>query len=195
MSQSHTETRLDSTSSLLYLEEYIDPINAATLFEKTMQDISWEQSKIAMFGKRVPIPRLNAWYGNNSYRYSGTTFPAKPLTPLLHGLKNDIERDFKIELNSVLANLYRSGKDCVGWHSDNEKMLGLYPQIASVSLGESRRFLIRNKSARANQLELELKDGSLLLMLGRCQKDWEHCIPKTTKLREPRVNLTFRQCQ
>ena len=45
--------------------------------------------------------------------------------------------------NSVLLNLYRDGQDSMGWHSDDESELGPAPAIASLSLGEPRRFLLR----------------------------------------------------
>lgn len=195
MNHDSIKTILDASSSLLFAERYLDPARAINLFSECLADIPWEQSQIAMFGKRVAIPRLNAWYGEHPYTYSGTTFPARPLTPELQNLKNGIEEEFGLKLNSVLANLYRDGSDSMGWHSDDEKMLGEYPQIASVSLGESRRFLVRNKTDKAKKTEIALSDGSLLIMQGRCQNDWEHCVPKTAKRKKPRVNLTFRLCE
>lgn len=188
------KTTLDASSSLIYAEHYIDADPAEKLLSQCLAGIAWQQSQIAIFGKRVAIPRLNAWFGEHPYTYSGTTFSARPLTPELDKLKTSIEQEFGIKLNSVLANLYRNGNDGMGWHSDNEKMLGECPQIVSVSLGESRRFLIRNKNNKSQKTEIELSDGSLLIMLGSCQRNWEHCIPKTRKNKGARVNLTFRLC-
>ena len=126
------------------------------------------------------------------YTYSGSTFPPRALLPALASLKEKIETQYNIRLNSVLANLYRDGRDGMGWHSDNEKSLGDKPQIASVSLGEQRRFLIREKADKSKKTELILKHGSLLLMRGDCQVNWEHSVPKTSKPKNLRVNLTFR---
>jgi alkylated DNA repair dioxygenase AlkB len=146
-----------------------------------------------MFGKRVPIPRLNAWYGELPYRYSGTTFEASLPPAPLQTLQAQINRDTGWQLNSVLANLYRNGLDHMGWHSDDEQSLGSTPQIASLSLGAQRRFVLRNKKDRSNKHQLNLHHGSLLLMLGRCQRDWQHHLPKSTRLALPRINLTFRE--
>lgn len=195
MHHTAVKTSLDATSSLLYSTHYLTPAHAQALLSECLADIPWEQSQIAMFGKRVAIPRLNAWYGDHPYTYSGTTFPPKPLTSALDQVKTKIEKDFGIVLNSVLANLYRDGKDGMGWHSDDEKMLGEHPQIASISLGDSRRFLVRNKSDKSKKTEIELSAGSLLIMQGKCQKGWEHCVPKTAKPKGLRVNLTFRFCE
>ena len=183
---------LSNTAYLIVEKNYLSASEAGDLLRITLQDIPWEQSRITLFGKQIAIPRLNAWYGNSQYTYSGTTFPAKALSPALTCLKEKIERQFDIPLNSVLANLYRDGSDGMGWHSDNEKSLGEQPQIASVSLGESRRFLIRNRTDKKNKTELVLEHGSLLIMRGDCQTQWEHSVPKTSRPKGQRVNLTFR---
>ena len=80
----------------------------------------------------------------------------------------------------------------MGWHSDDEIELGDAPTIASLSLGASRRFLLRNKRDHSFQQTFELNHGSLLIMAGETQQYWQHCVPKTRKVTEPRINLTFR---
>ena len=37
-----------------------------------------------------------------------------------------------------------------------------------------------------------LESGSLLVMQGSTQTHWLHCIPKSKKIKTPRINLTFR---
>ncbi len=93
--------------------------------------------------------------------------------------------------NSVLANLYRSGADGVAWHSDDEPELGPEPAIASLSLGETRRFTLRHKSA-GEQVAVDLHHGDLLLMHGPLQRFWQHQIAKSKKPLGPRINLTYR---
>jgi alkylated DNA repair dioxygenase AlkB len=66
------------------------------------------------------------------------------------------------------------------------------PPIASVSVGETRRFQLTHKTRRDLVYGLDLQDGSLLLMVGTTQRYWLHQVPKTTKLVGERVNLTFR---
>jgi alkylated DNA repair dioxygenase AlkB len=80
----------------------------------------------------------------------------------------------------------------VAWHSDDEPELGQNPVIGSVSFGATRRFCLRHKLDRSLKRELALTHGSVLLMRGLTQQFWQHQIPKTNKLVEPRINLTFR---
>lgn len=94
--------------------------------------------------------------------------------------------------NSVLANLYRDGRDWMGWHSDSESDLGDAPLIASLSLGHPRRFLLKARTGEA-RVEQLLAPGDLLLMAGQTQKYYRHSLPKTAKPVGPRINLTFRR--
>jgi len=91
----------------------------------------------------------------------------------------------------VLANLYRDGRDSMGWHADDERELGPEPVITSMSFGAVRRFRFRHRESR-EVVEIALEPGSVLVMRGLTQHCWMHDLPKTTKVTEPRVNLTFR---
>ena len=91
----------------------------------------------------------------------------------------------------MLLNRYRDGEDSVSWHRDDEPELGRDPVIASLSLGGTRRFKLRGLATKETQ-DLDLGDGSLLLMSGPSQREWEHCVPKTKRPVGERVNLTFR---
>ena len=81
----------------------------------------------------------------------------------------------------------------MGWHQDNETELGKNPIIASVNLGETRRFLIRNKENTSEKIEILLHHGTFLLMRGEMQHHWQHSIPKAAKVKNSRLNLTFRR--
>ncbi len=169
---------------------------AQQLFASLSGSLAWEQSTITLYGKSVKIPRLNAWYGDSGsrYQYSGTSFDPLPWTPLLLGLKERVEHQVGCTFNSVLANLYRDGRDSVSWHADNEPELGLNPVIASLSLGETRQFLLKHRSDKSlGRLSLSLTSGSLLVMEGATQHHWLHSVPKSTKVLAPRINLTFRR--
>lgn len=97
-----------------------------------------------------------------------------------------------VVFNSVLFNYYRDGNDSVAWHSDNEKALGEYPVIASVSFGQVRSFDIRNKNDHQEKYAIKLESGSLMIMKGDLQKNWDHRIAKSTRPMKERVNLSFR---
>lgn len=168
---------------------------AKQLFGVLHEQLDWEQTEIWIHGKRHPIPRLNAWYGDRGrhYTYSGRTFSPAPWTPPLFVLKERIEHDTGYAFNSVLANLYRDGRDSVAWHADDEPELGRNPVIASLSLGGTRRFSLKSRRHKTEKpLHIDLVSGSLLLMASSTQHNWLHQVPKTVKPVEPRINLTFR---
>lgn len=159
------------------------------------EGIHWQQGTVFVYGKRHPEPRLSAWYGDAgcSYTYSGLRHEPLPWTPLLGSIKSRIEQHAGgVVFNSALANLYRNGADGVGWHSDDEPELGFAPVIASVSFGQPRPFQLRHRADRSLRYSLVLPHGSLLLMRGETQRNWQHQIPKSAKTLQPRINLTFR---
>lgn len=169
-----------------------------SLFEQLTEKLKWEQTRIRMGGKLIKIPRLNAWYGDESanYRYSGIYFQALPWIDSLIRVRELVEQQCGRNFNSVLANLYRDGRDSVAWHADNEPELGKDPFIASLSLGQVRRFQLKHRSDKAiSRIGIDLPDNSLLLMGGSLQHNWLHQVPKTRKLVGPRINLTFRWVQ
>lgn len=191
---------------LVLINNWLNPAEAESCFSRLRTTAEWEQSKITLAGKQLRIPRLNAWYGDEgkTYTYSGKRFEALPWIKELVRLKSKVQLSIdriesgfwggtRFEVNSALLNLYRDGADSVGWHSDNERELGPRPQIASVSLGETRRFLFKHRRNKLNKVELTLRSGSLLLMLGDVQRHWLHSVPKTRKPVGERINITFRQ--
>lgn len=187
---------------LVFIHNWLSQSEADEYFHRLRANTAWEQSTITIAGRAVLIPRLNAWYGDAgmSYRYSGTRFEALPWTSEIAQLRTKAQETagqfcgpVQFTINSALLNLYRDGNDSVGWHADNEPELGPEPQIASVSLGATRRFVLKHRRKKEQKLELELTSGSLLLMLGDLQRHWLHAVPKTRKPVGQRINLTFRQ--
>ena len=120
-----------------------------------------------------------------------TTKQALAWTPELLKLKTLVEKQSQVSFNSCLLNLYHSGAEGMAWHSDDEAALGRNPVIASLSLGAERKFSFKHKTSKQN-FSLVLDHGSLLLMKGATQSHWMHSLPKTVRVSEPRVNLTFR---
>jgi len=177
-----------------YYPHFIEEDNQKILINILLEELDWRQDEIVMFGKKHLVPRLQAWYGDigRKYAYSGIQLNPKPWNKTLQEIKNKIESKTSFKFNSVLANLYRSGKDSNGWHADNEKELGDNPTIASISLGASRYFHLKHRKDKSMKHKILLESGSLLIMRGAIQHHWLHQIAKTKKEIEPRVNLTFR---
>ena len=166
-------------------------------FNQLFTEIRWKQEPIKIFGKEVMQPRLTAWYGDitRPYAYSGITMaPNHWIHPLLE-IKTTADQLSGAASTSALMNLYRDGNDGLGWHRDNEKVLGPAPTIASVSLGAVRAFQLRDYKDKKNLISIDLEPGSVLIMKGDSQKVWEHRVPKSAKLHGARINITFRVIQ
>jgi alkylated DNA repair dioxygenase AlkB len=188
---------LEDGGELLLFEEWLSAEEAGCFHDTLSREVPWEQKAIRMMGKQVMQPRLVAWFGDPDaiYTYSGLRNVPLPWSPALLELKARAEQDAGSPFNSVLANLYRDGRDSMGFHSDSERELGRDPVIASVSLGATRRFQLRyvGKQKGVAGRDIDLPGGSLLVMRGATQHFWRHGVPKEKGPVGPRINLTFRR--
>lgn len=169
--------------------------DAPALFAQLYAEIPWEQHRLRIFGREVDSPRLSCWIGDADavYTYSRTRFEPRPWTPTLAALRPGLAALCAQDFNSVLCNLYRNGRDSMGWHSDAEAELGPEPLIASLSFGATRRFRLRGRADPSQRLELDLPAGSLLLMGGATQRHCRHDLPRAPRVSGARINLTFRR--
>lgn len=181
-------------SQVSYVPSFIGFEEANELFNKLINDISWQQDDIVVFGKKFQQPRLTALYGNDgkSYSYTSLTMFPNKWNSLLIYIKEKVEEFMNVKFTTVLLNYYRDGNDSNGWHADNEKELGKNPIIASISFGAKRVFQMKHNTNKDQKFKIELEHGSLLIMKGTTQHFWKHQIPKSTKKVGPRINLTFR---
>ncbi|MBA3486136.1 MAG: alpha-ketoglutarate-dependent dioxygenase AlkB [Lysobacter sp.] len=179
---------------LEYDPQWLDQAESEALFAQLRVELAWDVHRITLFGRQVDSPRLSCWIGDSDagYRYSGTYFHPHPWPTTLLPIRARLARDLGIGFNSVLANLYRSGADAMGWHSDDERELGAEPTIASVSLGATRKFVLKHRQQADRKLALELTPGSLLVMSGGTQRHYRHALPRTRRAIGERINLTFR---
>lgn len=162
-------------------------------FKQLKKDIAWQRDELIMFGKTIITDRKVAWYGIETfeYTYSKKTKKALLFTPLLTELNTIVEKVTGEKYNSCLLNYYHNGNEGMGWHADNEKELVKHSSIASLSFGAERRFIFKNKTTN-EKVEVLLESGSLINMYGEIQDNWLHSLPKTKKIMQPRINLTFR---
>ncbi|MEN9793106.1 MAG: hypothetical protein RL330_1184 [Actinomycetota bacterium] len=180
-------------SAVLY-RDFMSPDEADEVFGRLLQDEPWQSHSLKMFGRTVAEPRLSVWYGDDgvSYTYSGVPRHPVAWSPLLSELRDRCSRTAGASFNGMLANLYRDGSDSMGWHADDEPVLGPEPVIASVSLGAERRFDLRHRSS-GEQVSILLPHGSLLVMSGTSQSHWVHRIARSARVSSARINLTFRR--
>lgn len=181
------------------LPGWLTAAEADALFSALADNVPWTRHRLRIFGREVDAPRLSCWIGDPeaAYRYSGTRFAPQPWPDALQPIRGRVSGAAGVDFNSVLANLYRDGRDAMGWHSDDEPELGPQPVIASLSLGATRRFVLKARQPDADgQRErrvIELPHGSLLLMRGDTQARFRHALPRTARPVGPRINLTFRK--
>ena len=183
-------------SDLLYFADALSTREAKQYFDELLTQVQWREEEVTIWGRRYKQPRLVAWYGDpgTTYSYSGSVLNPLPWTPLLLTLRSRVEQLANTSFNSVLLNLYRTERDNMGWHSDDEPELGPQPVIASVSLGETREFQLKHKKRKDLPIaRISLSDGSVLVMSGPTQASWKHCLKRETEKLGRRINLTFRQ--
>ena len=178
-----------------FFPRFFERADSDSFFSRFKNEIEWKHEPIKLFGKMIMQPRLTALYGdpNRPYGYSGIQMQPLQMTDFLLEIKKKVETQIGAEFSHVLLNYYRDGQDSMGWHRDNEAVLGPNPTIASVSFGESREFQMRHYSKKEIKFKVSLDHGSLLVMSGSSQHHWEHQIPKTNQPKGPRINLTFRK--
>ncbi|XP_033823984.1 alpha-ketoglutarate-dependent dioxygenase alkB homolog 3 [Periophthalmus magnuspinnatus] len=188
-------------SRLCLIHNFLSTEEADWMFSKLLHELPWSQKTNYRLGEAYEEPRLTCWFGDLPYTYSHSTMNANTQWPSeLLSLRSLLHQRFSLDLNSVLCNLYRSGHDSIGWHSDDEASLGEHPTIASISLGDTRVFSLRKKPAPEEHgdftycphIKVPLSHGTLLIMEGATQDDWQHQVAKEYHDRGPRINLTFR---
>lgn len=208
----------DTDISYFYYSKFLDK-SECDYYRKFLSKVEYnsdEDSQVFIYGKWIPIPRKQVGFGDEgvSYKFSGTTVPARPWPDFIIPLKEELEdyvNDFivdickekkishpkkKYKLSFVLVNFYRNGGDYIGWHSDDEKDLKeteIGSIIISISLGITRPFIFKERTKyNPKKKIINLNDGDLLIMFGDTNKKYMHSVPKRKRIKEPRWNLTFR---
>ncbi|MEM7220494.1 MAG: alpha-ketoglutarate-dependent dioxygenase AlkB [Pseudomonadota bacterium] len=198
MFAANDEKRCELPAGFDYHPALLDARESDALFHTLQLRVNWRRERIRLFGRDVDVPRRVAWCGDDGlmYRYSGQEHRATGWLPALAAVRERAQRLSGTTFNFVLLNYYRDGNDAMAWHSDDEPELGLRPCIAAVSVGATRALRVRPKarpaSGRRQSVSVSLASGSLLLMTGASQRDFDHCIPRVSNA-GPRISLTFRR--
>jgi alkylated DNA repair dioxygenase AlkB len=155
---------------------------ADRVFGELVAALPWRQREVTMYDRRLPEPRLTAWWS--------TASPDAEVLPVLADARAALTRHYSRPFDSIGFNLYRDGHDSVAWHADRERYALEDPTVAIVSTGQPRSFHIRPRG-RGASLSWQLGHGDLFVMGGSCQHDWEHCVPKAASV-GPRLSIMFR---
>ncbi len=188
------ENLLPGDGVVHYYGKIFNSADLTVIYDTLFSTITWKHDEAVIFGKHIITKRKVAWYAdtNIEYKYSNTTKKAIPWTDYLTRLKTIVEKITHEKYNSCLLNLYHDGHEGMAWHSDDEKELSKDGCIASLSFGAERKFLLKHRNTK-EKITVFLENGSLLVMKGCTQSHWLHSIPKSKKIQDGRINLTFRQ--
>ena len=157
----------------------------AELFDLLHETAPWQQRERHMYDKKVLEPRLVAAWSKDEF----ASLPAQ-----LEEVRQAVSDRYRVEFDSVLVNLYRDGRDGVAWHGDTVRKRLDEAVVVTVGLGERRRFLLRHGTSGPVTHQLESGQGDLIVMGGRCQHDWQHTVPKSSRA-GARMSVTMRHSQ
>jgi alkylated DNA repair dioxygenase AlkB len=155
---------------------------ADELFEELQRTAPWEATTQELYGKVMVTPRLVVRWP--------VPYAADQTSPIVDEMRLLLTSRYAREFDSVSANLYRDGRDSVAWHGDHIPVRIVDPIVATVSLGNSRRFVMRPREGRT-ELSLNLSSGDLVVMGGSSQRTWLHAVPKVASA-GPRISVAFR---
>jgi len=183
-------------SALAHAPRFYDRATADALFDEISQYAGLNFTSYLIEGARVRSPRRMMWCadsGVGEYRFSANHVPglrAHGFTPTLRRMRRDVETAVGKPFNAVLINLYADGSEFSDWHSDDDPWLGRDFDVPSLSLGAARPFRVRRRGG-VNETTVMLGHGSLLVMKGAFQRDYEHSLPRVAGA-GVRINLTWR---
>jgi alkylated DNA repair dioxygenase AlkB len=180
---------LDETSWIDLTGGFVDDPDAE--LEAIRSGIEWQQAEVLRYDRYVPERRLVAEVRAES-------------VPLLRQTGLHLESRYRTRFTGVAAILYRDGDDFQGLHSDREMRWLDETLIAIVVLGERRPFAFRPRGpwqgapdrsppgTLPDDVVITPGRGDLLVMGGRCQRDWLHGVPRVDQHESPRISLTWR---
>lgn len=189
-------TYIKPNLSVVVDKDFYSKQRATEIFNALEEQIDYgEQQQIKMMGKLIDIPRKQVAYGDpgTSYSFSGIKVDAKPWIPLLLEIKRRVEIVSGETFNFCLVNRYKDGTDYIGYHADDEDDLSPTAPIGSVSFGASRKFYFKSISNPDDKItDIVLNNGTLCLIEYPTNDHYKHSVPKELKVKNPRINLTFR---
>ena len=149
-----------------------------------------EKHTIKIFGKEMKTPRFVQAYGVD-YKFSGTIAKAEAIPELFKPIIEHFNKKYECNLNGILVNYYMDGNDYISPHRDNEKTLHKKSPIISISLGDTRKFVLQDMETKEKTI-YNLENNDIIVMGGTCQETHKHGVPKQ-KNKGPRINITLRE--
>jgi alkylated DNA repair dioxygenase AlkB len=178
--------------SVTYRSGFLLASQADAYFSALRDGVDWHAQRRVMYEREVDVPRLTA-----HFRLDGATSrPVDGIAVEAWGALRDVAacvaEAVNAPFNSVGLNYYRDGNDSVAPHNDRLQELVANEPIALLSLGATRRMLIRSKRAGEPAVPIDLAAGSLLVMNYTSQLHYTHGVAKTRTPVGPRISIALR---
>ncbi len=146
------------------------------LFDRLHRELPWKAETVTMYDRTVDVPRLLA---------------RVPSEGLIDDMRRALSARYGEELTRTTAALCRDGEGSVAFHGDTTARDMDQAIVATVSLGQPRRFLLKPAEG-GTSIAFPAGRGDLIVMGGTCQRTWRHAIPKVAHVAGPRIALMFR---
>jgi len=174
----------DERGRIAYTPRFVDAETADAWFTEIRDRVEWRALRRTMYEKEVDVPRLIASYRLDSLHDS--------VLPELRDAAQRVIDAVGAPFNSIGLNRYRDGRDSVAPHNDHLDELVEGSPIALLSLGATRRMIVRAKRPPRDTFQLDLEPGSLLVMSYATQVHYTHGVPKVDEAAGERISLAFR---
>lgn len=165
---------------------------ADRVHDELAERVRWQQGRVFRYERWVDEPRLGGWQSGDERH------------PALAEVQDWISRRYRVPFDGVALARYRDGRDSVAFHRDREMRWLDETVIAVLTMGARRPFLVRPLGERRSgadddmyegsgaTLDLSPASGDLLVMAGRCQRDWLHAVPKVPGGCRSRISAQWR---
>jgi len=153
---------------------------AELLLELLAAAVPWQQHYRRMFDQTFLEPRLTAQY------QSLRNLPHRALFDAASALSDH----YGVKYDNLWLNLYRNGRDSTSWHRDRFSCRKPECIVPVLTLGAARRFLLKPRDG-GSSVGFEPHSGDLVVMGGRCQEHWVHCVPKGDPAIGMRISINF----
>lgn len=173
--------KLDDNAYFMLYPEYLKDSDKTEIMDTTNK---FDYSQLSKNSRET-------YFIGPTYSYGNVTHPTNEnWDQILLKHKATLELKVLSPFNSVLVNRYSKDQD-IPFHKDNEDCLGHHPTIASLSVGDSGRMIVKNN--KDEYIEILLSPGTLLIMGGTFNKDYFHSVARSSNSKKKyRINLTYR---
>jgi alkylated DNA repair dioxygenase AlkB len=121
--------------------------------------------------------------------------------PALAEVETWLIRRYRVRFSGVVLTEYRHGRQSLGFHRDRAMTWLDDTLVALLTLGAQRPWLLRPETGRPvidpddalrDAIDIAPASGDLLVMGGRCQKEWLHAVPSVAEAVGSRISAQWR---